>query len=161
MNKTIITVVIIAVVLVGGYFLLRGAYQPTQSVPQTSNQQEASQSPTSELPAQQPTNQPSTAVQPSQQPPASQAPVAKPTTYNVLIQGFAFNQKSINVKKGDTVVWTNKDSAPHTVTGSNGGLASGTLNNGGTYSFTFNSTGTFDYHCAIHPSMIGSVVVTQ
>ncbi|MBI3589497.1 MAG: cupredoxin domain-containing protein [Candidatus Liptonbacteria bacterium] len=151
MNKTILAVVIVAVVLVGGYFLLRGAYQPTQPVPQTSNQQTA----------QQPINQPSATVQPSQQPPASQAPVVTPTTYNVSIQGFAFNQKSINVKKGDTVVWTNKDSAPHTVTGNNGGPASGTLNSGGTYSFTFNGTGTFDYHCAIHPYMTGSVVVTQ
>lgn len=141
MNKTILAVVIVAVVLVGGYFILRGAYQPTQSVPQTSNQQ--------------------TAPQPINQQSALQVPVATPTTHNVSIQNFAFSQKSINVKKGDTVVWTNNDSAPHTVTGGNAGPASGTLNNGGTYSFTFNNTGMFDYHCAIHPSMTGNVVVTQ
>ena len=151
MNKTIVSIVVVAVVLVGGYFLFRGSYQPAPSAPQTSNQQTAPQSPTSESSVQQPINQPS----------VSQAPVVTPTTYTVSIQGFAFNQKSINIKKGDTVVWTNKDSAPHTVTGNNGGPSSGTLNNGGTYRFTFNSTGTFDYHCAIHPSMTGSVVVTQ
>src|SRR5262245_46739842 len=46
-------------------------------------------------------------------------PVTTPTpqTYNVTIQNFSFNQSALTVKKGDTVVWTNKDSAPHTVTG--------------------------------------------
>ena len=61
------------------------------------------------------------------------------------------------VKKGDTVVWTNKDSAPHTVTG--GSLNSGTLSGGQTYSFTFNAAGTVSYACSFHPSMTGKVVV--
>lgn len=158
MKKTIIIIVIIAIVLISGYFLLKGAYQSTQSIPQISNQQTTQQSPTSEPSIQQQINQPSDTIQPSQKPSASQI-LATPTTHNVSIQNFTFNKKSINVKKGDTVVWTNKDSAPHTVTGSNGGPASETLNNGGVYSFTFNNTGTFDYYCAIHPSMIGSVIV--
>ena len=159
MNKIIISLVV-AAVLIGGYFLFRGSY-PTPSVPQTSNQQTAPQSPTSEPSTQQPINQPSATVELSQPSSMSQAPIVTAKTYSVSIQNFAFSQKSINIKKGDTVVWTNKDSAPHTVTGVNDGPASGTLNNSSSYSFTFNSAGTFSYKCAFHPSMTGSVVVTQ
>ncbi len=160
MNKIIISIVVVAVVLVGGYFLFRGSYQPTPSVPQTSNRQPELQVPASEPSAGQPNNQPPVSESSTQQPPTSQVLLVTPKTHNVSIQSFAFSQKSINIKKGDTVIWTNKDSAPHTVTGDNGGPASGTLNNGGTYSFTFNSTGTFNYRCGLHPSMTGSVVVT-
>jgi plastocyanin len=30
---------------------------------------------------------------------------------------------------------------------------------GSQFSFTFSTAGTFQYHCAIHPGMVGSVVV--
>ncbi len=88
--------------------------------------------------------------------------VSVPTskTHSVLIQSFAFSEKSLTIKKGETVVWSNKDSAPHTVTGAAGGPASATLNSGGAYSFTFNTAGTFEYHCAFHPSMKGTIIVT-
>ncbi len=82
-----------------------------------------------------------------------------PVTHNISIAGFAFGPSSLSVKKGDTVVWTNNDSAPHTVTGS--GLNSPTLGSGQKYTFTFNSAGTFRYHCNFHPSMQGSVTVAQ
>ncbi len=82
-------------------------------------------------------------------------------THTITIKNFSFDQKSITVKKGDTVVWTNNDSASHTVTGDNSGPSSSTVNTGGTYSFTFNDIGTFGYHCSFHPSMKATVVVTQ
>lgn len=99
--------------------------------------------------------------------PSNQAPAVSPikapapVTHNITIQNFAFSQKSITLKKEDMVMWTNKDSAPHTVTGESGGLSSPTLNANGTYSFTFNNTGTFNYHCAFHPSMTGTIIVIQ
>ncbi len=88
------------------------------------------------------------------------APAAAPSTHNTIIQDFAFNQSSLTIKKGDTIIWTNKDSAPHTVTG-DGGLSSPTLKSNSAYSFTFNTTGTFKYHCSFHPSMNGTVTVIQ
>lgn len=99
---------------------------------------------------------------------ASPAPVSNPapqntaqeTNHSVAIEGFAFGPKSLNIKKGETIVWANNDSVPHTVTSDTGTtLASQTLNKGGNYSFTFNSAGTFSYHCAFHPSMKGTIVV--
>ncbi len=86
-------------------------------------------------------------------------PTPTPAPRTVTIQNFAFSPTPLNIKVGDTVVWTNRDSAPHTVTGS-GGMASPTLNTNDTYSLKFNTVGTFTYQCSIHSSMTGSVVVT-
>lgn len=80
---------------------------------------------------------------------------------HVTIQNFAFSPASITVTKGTTVMWTNRDSTAHTVTGNTaGGPASGHIQPGQSYSFTFNSAGTFPYHCSIHPEMTGSVTVS-
>ena len=84
-----------------------------------------------------------------------------PASVSVAIRNFNFDAKSITVKKGTTVTWTNFDSAGHTVTGDNGGPSSGFLTQGNTYSYTFNTTGTFPYHCSPHPGMQGTVTVTE
>ena len=82
------------------------------------------------------------------------------SSVSISIQNFAFNPEKITVPVGTTITWTNKDSAPHTVTSNNGAFNSGTLGNGGTFQFTFNTVGTFDYHCNIHRSMTATVIVT-
>lgn len=80
---------------------------------------------------------------------------------SVNISGFAFVPASVTVSVGDTVTWTNSDTAPHTATSDTAGVfGSPTLNQGGTFSHTFTTAGTFAYHCNIHPSMTGTVVVT-
>jgi len=81
-------------------------------------------------------------------------------TQNINISNFAFDPPSITIAPGTTVTWTNQDSVAHTVTGDNVGLASGHLAKGQSYSFTFNQAGTFTYHCSIHPTMKGTVIVT-
>ena len=82
-------------------------------------------------------------------------------TNSVSIAGFKFNPGTITVKAGDTVTWTQKDSAPHTVTATSGPemFDSGTLNKGQTFSHTFTKPGTYEYQCSIHPSMRGTVIV--
>ena len=82
-----------------------------------------------------------------------------PTTHYINIQGYAFSPSSITINVGDTIVWTNYDSASHTVTSNDGTFDSGSITNGNTFSFTFTSAGTFDYYCAPHPGMTGSVTV--
>lgn len=83
-------------------------------------------------------------------------------TINVSISGFAFSPAKVTVHAGDTVIWTQKDSIPHTVT-SDGApvlLNSPLLSLGQNFSHTFSDTGTFAYHCIPHASfMKGSVVV--
>ena len=77
----------------------------------------------------------------------------------VSIANFAFSPASITVKVGDSVTWTNNDSTTHTVTADDNSFSSGDLAPGATFSFTFPKAGTYAYHCSIHPSMTGTVVV--
>lgn len=88
---------------------------------------------------------------------------APTNTSSISIADFAFSPANIAIKKGTTVAWTNKDSAAHTVTETDGqtGPDSGDLATGKTYSFTYDSVGTFKYHCSIHSSMTGTVTVTE
>ncbi|HEY3523978.1 MAG TPA: cupredoxin family copper-binding protein [Candidatus Limnocylindrales bacterium] len=78
----------------------------------------------------------------------------------VTILNFSFGPDSITVAKGSTVTWTNQDDVGHTVTFDKGDDTSGTLNQGATYKEKFKTAGTFTYHCRIHPSMTGTVIVT-
>ena len=73
--------------------------------------------------------------------------------------GFAPNPLTVAV--GTTVTWSNTDtaSASHDVVADNGAFDSGQFGNGRTFTFTFPTKGTFQYHCSIHPGMVGTVVV--
>ncbi len=64
-------------------------------------------------------------------------------TVQVAIQNFAFSPQTLTVAPGTTVVWTQKDSAPHTVTSDTGAwAASADLHAGQTFSHTFTTAGT-------------------
>jgi plastocyanin len=78
---------------------------------------------------------------------------------SVAIVDFAFDPGSVTVDVGGTVTWTNQGAVAHTVTADDGSFDSGTVDAGGSFSFTFETAGTFSYHCAIHPNMVGTVVV--
>lgn len=73
------------------------------------------------------------------------------------IKNFSFNPAILTISKGETVVWTNSDSAPHQIKSDQ--FSSGMLSNGQSFSFTFNEVGTFNYICSVHPSMMGKVIV--
>jgi plastocyanin len=78
----------------------------------------------------------------------------------IAIQNFAFMPAPLTVPVGTAVMWTNRDSATHTTTSDTGLWDSGMLATGKSFSFTFAQAGTFAYHCAIHPNMHGTIVVT-
>lgn len=71
----------------------------------------------------------------------------------------AFMPGNLDVAAGTTVTWMNTDSVSHTSTSNATGWNSGIVSPGGQFSFAFQSAGTFSYHCAIHPGMVGTVVV--
>jgi plastocyanin len=78
----------------------------------------------------------------------------------VSIAGMAFSPAALSVAVGDTVIWTNSDNAPHTVTSDTGNeLNSPTIGQGQTYTHIFAIRGSFPYHCSVHPSMHGGVTV--
>jgi len=71
----------------------------------------------------------------------------------------AFTPDDVDIAVGTTVTWTNTDSVAHTSTSNASGWNSGTIAPGRQFSFTYQTAGTFPYHCAIHPGMVGTVVV--
>ena len=72
---------------------------------------------------------------------------------------------TISVATGATVMWSNDDSAVHTVSsGTPAELTdifdSGLFMTGNSFEFTFDKSGTYDYFCMVHPWMIGVVSVS-
>lgn len=85
-----------------------------------------------------------------------------PGANEVWIQGMAFVPSSITVSAGTTITWINKDNITHTVTSDTGvtpSFNSGNIGSGGSYPHNFTTAGTYTYHCSIHPSMMGRVIV--
>jgi plastocyanin len=82
-------------------------------------------------------------------------------TVDIMVQNFAFNPPSITIKVGTTVRWTNQDSATHSITSDTGVWDSGGIAQGASYTRVFDTVGTFAYHCGIHPSMKGTIIVTS
>lgn len=78
---------------------------------------------------------------------------------NVVIQNFSFSPQIIMVKVGDKVTWTNQDSMGHSVTADDKSFDTEVFGNGESKSLTFAKAGSFAYHCSVHPSMMGTVVV--
>ncbi|MGH6665673.1 MAG: cupredoxin domain-containing protein [Pseudolabrys sp.] len=80
-------------------------------------------------------------------------------TVEVKIDNFTFNPQQVRVKAGDTVVWTNADDIPHTVTSQTMVFRSKALDTDDKFSFTFATAGSFPYFCSLHPHMTGTIVV--
>jgi plastocyanin len=67
-----------------------------------------------------------------------------------------------NVQAGQQVRWHNADGTAHTATQDGGGFDTGAISPGATSApVTITTTGTLNYHCAFHPSMVGTLNVTQ
>lgn len=99
-------------------------------------------------------------------PPVPDAPNPSPISpapVSADILNYQYTPKTITVKVGTTVTWTNKDTVAHTVTvtGSGGGPDSTLFGQNQTYSYTFDKAGTYPYYCKPHPYMKGTVVVTE
>jgi plastocyanin len=77
----------------------------------------------------------------------------------VDIENFAFAPAELSVAPGTTVVWTNHDDIPHTVTSTDGAFKSHALDTDDSFSFTFQKAGSCRYFCSLHPKMVGMVKV--
>ncbi|MBC7836439.1 hypothetical protein H7X87_01530 [Acetobacteraceae bacterium] len=105
---------------------------------------------------------------------------AAPMTATVTLNSSGFSPKSVTVKKGGTVTWTNGGSGSmwvgsashpthtaysgttlqeHCADGDNDSFDQ--CENGTTYSFTFDKVGTWNYHNHSNSSQFGSVVVAE
>lgn len=86
--------------------------------------------------------------------PSSQGPALITIVGQNGTQAFSPNPSTF---AGQTVVFTNRDSVPHQVVLNDGSINTGMIAPGATSSaVTMPASGT-NYHCALHPGMIGSV----
>jgi plastocyanin len=82
-----------------------------------------------------------------------------------LPQGFT--PPSVEIKTGTTVTWHNAEAIDypvvrgyHKVVADDGSFESPDVAPGARWSFTFLKPGTYTYHCGIHPTMTGTIIVT-
>ena len=80
-------------------------------------------------------------------------------TQAVAIDGTAFSPADITAKRGDTVIWTNNDPFPHTVTARDGAFDSKAIAAGTSWRYVARKPGTFAYYCTLHPTMTGTLTV--
>ena len=78
----------------------------------------------------------------------------------IKIANFTFDPPILTMKAGTTVTWVNNDDIPHLVSEKDGKFRSSALDTGDKFSQIFSTAGTVEYFCAIHPHMMGKIVVT-
>jgi len=94
---------------------------------------------------------------------AASAPCTDSTGTTVVAVGVANLQwqQPINAKVGDVITWTNNDTVPHRVALDDGSCAmSDNIPGGGSKSLVFSVAGTFPFHCAVHPTMKGTITIS-
>ena len=99
--------------------------------------------------------------------PAASAPAAgggcstssEAAAVTVNIQNFAFDPPEVTAAVGETISWTNADSAPHTATPDDGACDTGNIAQNATAGLVFDAAGTYTYHCNVHPNMTGTITI--
>lgn len=77
----------------------------------------------------------------------------------ITIHNFAFTPKTLTVKAGTTVTWTNQDQTVHSIVCPGLKLKSDPLDTNDSFSYVFRKAGNYEYSCGLHPFMKGQVVV--
>ena len=86
--------------------------------------------------------------------------VAQAASVTVTISNYTFVPAKVTIHPGDTVIWRNQDSMPHTATALDSkSIDTGAIDPGASASSVFTKAGVYAYHCAIHPDMRGMVDV--
>jgi plastocyanin len=80
------------------------------------------------------------------------------TTHTVTMEGMQFQPATLTVKRGDKVIWRNKDIVPHTATAP-GKFDSKGIAGGASWSWTAKTKGRYDYVCTYHPGMKATLTV--
>ena len=84
-----------------------------------------------------------------------------PQRHVVEIQGMAFHPAVLEVKRGDTVVWINRDIVPHSATSAEKPPVwdTGTLLQGKSGQYVPRRRGEEPYFCKFHPVMLGKLII--
>jgi len=113
-----------------------------------------------------PTPTPTPSPTPTPTPSPTPTPTPTPASVTITITGMngtsSFSPSPAQVKVGQPVRWRNADSATHTATDDGAGFDTGPIAPGGfSAPITFSAAGQVFYHCSLHPTMRGTLVVTE
>ena len=84
-----------------------------------------------------------------------------PGENEVYMNSISFGPRTLKVKVGTKVTWTNQDLFSHTVTFDDGSVDSGELAPGESFEYTFSTPGTYKYHCSMHPEQMKAVIEVE
>lgn len=86
----------------------------------------------------------------------------------ISMKDLAFDPATATVKAGTIVTWENHDNASHQVVADaapvtvyTNSLKTNVMAPGQNWSFTFDEAGAYNYHCTLHPSMKGTIIVVE
>lgn len=139
-------VIILIALAAGGYVFL----EPS-SAPQVTDQQPSAEQKAPAPVAPRPSSPANTAV--------SQPKVTVAADYGVDISDFLFRSDYMEVRLNSRVTWTNFDLTSHTVVSDTKLFSSPKLSRNQKFEYIFTKAGTYTYHCSLHPSMKGTIIV--
>ena len=80
-------------------------------------------------------------------------------TNMVEMTNMSFAPKTITIKKGESVTWTNKDLVGHSATADDNSWDTNIISNGESKSIRVDVSGAYTYFCKPHPFMKGTIIV--
>ena len=82
----------------------------------------------------------------------------QPVVHTIVIEGVKFEPATLTVKRGEVIIWINKDPFPHTVTDA-GAFDSHSIAVAHSWKWVAQKTGRYVYTCTLHPNMKGLLQV--
>jgi plastocyanin len=79
--------------------------------------------------------------------------------HTVTIENLQFTPQALTVRRGDRIVWVNKDLFPHTATADGKVFDSGTIAANASWSYVASRPGEYSYGCTFHPTMKATLTV--
>jgi len=102
---------------------------------------------------------PAAPAKPKAETPAVKKPADNRKLVKVKIKDFAFQPAEIKVGVNDIIDWENLDAAEHSVHADDDAWQSKPLGQGDHFEQSFSQPGTYSYHCHIHLTMKGKIIV--
>ncbi len=84
---------------------------------------------------------------------------AEAKTHLIIARGVAWDPKTLQVSRGDTIEWKNVDVVPHDVRQDKHVFWSKELPPGTSFRWKATRRGTWPYKCSLHPEMTGTIIV--
>jgi plastocyanin len=79
----------------------------------------------------------------------------------VKIQNLTLIPETVTITVGQTVRWTNNDDRDYLLVARDQSFKSGEMRPKEKFEHKFTEAGSFEYGCAIHPRLIGTVIVEE